>query len=166
MKRQRALTTIVTDGKQVATDTQASLGDQKLAGDFIKVVRDESTLFCFSGTFCLFDPLVRWYRAGCPEDGIPKTDPDYSHRLWVFDAEKPEPLTYVNVHKCPYPVPLYAPAAMGSGCEFAIGALYAGASLKDCIRIASKLDVYTGGKIKLYDIPVRKIGRKTKNVVS
>lgn len=149
----------MTDGKQVATDTQGTCGDQKLAGEFVKVVRDESTLFCFSGTFCLFDPLVKWYKAGCPVDDTPKMDPEYNHRLWVFNPDT-GPQTFVNVQKCPYPVPLFTPAAMGSGQEYALGALYAGASLKDAVRIASKLDIYTGGRVKLYDIPVKAKGGK------
>lgn len=153
----------MTDGKQVASDSQGSLGDERLPGEFVKVVRDESTLFCFSGTFCLFNPLVRWYKAGCPEDAIPKCDPEYSHRLWVFDPSVDHPQVFVNVHKSPYPIPLFTPAAMGSGSEYALGAVYAGASLKDAVRIASKLDVYTGGKIKLYDVPAKPNRGKTKH---
>lgn len=154
------MTTIVTDGKQIACDSQGSLGDQRLAGEFIKVVRDESSLFCFSGTFCLFAPLVNWYKAGFPEDAVPKSDAEYHHRLWVFDPNQATPLTFVNVHKAPYPIPLYTPAAMGSGSEYALGALLAGATPKEAVHIASKLDVYTGGRIKLYDIPAKGAGKQ------
>jgi hypothetical protein len=153
----------VTDGKQVASDSQATLGDQKLAGDFVKVVRDESTLFCFSGTFCMFTPLVKWYKGGCLEDAVPKCDPEYHHRLWVFNPSLDHPEVFVNVHKAPYPIPLFTPAAMGSGADYALGALYAGATLKEAVRIASKLDVYTGGKITLYDVPAKATRGKTKN---
>jgi len=37
--------------------------------------------------------------------------------------------------------------AIGSGCDYALGAMHAGASASDAVRIASALDVYTGGII-------------------
>lgn len=37
--------------------------------------------------------------------------------------------------------------AIGSGSRFAMGAMYAGSSAADAVRIASKLDEYTGGKV-------------------
>jgi len=37
--------------------------------------------------------------------------------------------------------------AIGSGGEFALGAMYAGKTAKEAIKIASQLDVYTGNAI-------------------
>jgi len=39
------------------------------------------------------------------------------------------------------------PFAIGSGSEFALGAMHAGATPLEAIRIASKLDIYTGGPL-------------------
>ena len=40
------------------------------------------------------------------------------------------------------------PVAVGSGCEFAIGAMAAGASSADAVRIAAKFDINTGGPVQ------------------
>lgn len=39
--------------------------------------------------------------------------------------------------------------ALGSGYAFALGAIYGGASVKDAMKVAKRLDPYTGGKIHL-----------------
>ncbi len=143
----------MTDGKTVATDSQGTVGTERQPGEFVKVVGDEHSLFCFSGAFAMFDPLVKWYREGCLANATPRADPDYSYCLWVFDVDLPHPLRFVNVHQSPYPSPLFTPCAMGSGGDYALGAVYAGATLEQAVNIAAKLDVYTGGPVKLYDIP-------------
>lgn len=38
--------------------------------------------------------------------------------------------------------------AIGSGCDFAMGAMAVGADAKEAVRAAAKLDTYTGGAIK------------------
>jgi len=40
------------------------------------------------------------------------------------------------------------PCAIGSGCHFAMGAMLAGASAVEAVKIAMKLDENTGGKVK------------------
>jgi hypothetical protein len=42
--------------------------------------------------------------------------------------------------------------ALGSGREFALGAMDAGASAIEAVRISSKRDIYTGGRIHAYNI--------------
>lgn len=49
-------------------------------------------------------------------------------------------------------IDLTKPYAIGSGYKFAIGALDAGASGKDAIKIASKRDVNTGGKVRCFKL--------------
>lgn len=44
------------------------------------------------------------------------------------------------------------PFAMGSGAVYALGAMDAGASAKEAVKIASDRDIYTGGKIRTYRI--------------
>ena len=43
--------------------------------------------------------------------------------------------------------PIKAPYAIGSGCDFAMGAMLAGCNAVDAVKIAAKLDPYTGGRI-------------------
>lgn len=44
------------------------------------------------------------------------------------------------------------PWAMGSGSDFAIGAMDAGASAREAVKIASQRDVGTGGKIRTWKL--------------
>jgi len=39
--------------------------------------------------------------------------------------------------------------AIGSGSHFAMGAMYAGADPKEAVKIAAKLDAYSGGRVKV-----------------
>lgn len=40
------------------------------------------------------------------------------------------------------------PYAVGSGEQFALGAMYAGASAEEAVKIASKMDIRTGGRVQ------------------
>jgi len=40
----------------------------------------------------------------------------------------------------------------GSGFKLAMGAMHAGASAREAVKIACKLDCYTGGKVNVYNI--------------
>lgn len=46
-----------------------------------------------------------------------------------------------------FPVPIDAPAATGSGMDFALGAMLAGKSPRQAVAIACRLDEGSGGKI-------------------
>jgi ATP-dependent protease HslVU (ClpYQ) peptidase subunit len=48
------------------------------------------------------------------------------------------------------PISVKAPQAIGTGSDVAVGAMLAGASAREAVKIASKVDVYTGGKITSY----------------
>lgn len=159
----------MTDGKIVAADSQATANSEVQPGGYTKIVRDESIVFCFSGTFSLFAPLMKWYRGGRKDKDALKIEVDYPNHLWIFDPREAGPMQIINAHKCPYPEPLTVPNAMGSGGCYALGALYAGATPAEAVEIAKKLDVFSGGDIQFVDIPQKPIRTKrgrTKNVVS
>lgn len=50
------------------------------------------------------------------------------------------------------PIVIREPYAIGSGSDFAMGAMLAGKSAKDAVKIAAKLDCYTGGPIKVLSL--------------
>jgi ATP-dependent protease HslVU (ClpYQ) peptidase subunit len=47
---------------------------------------------------------------------------------------------------------LYCNQGVGSGFKFAISAMDHGKSAKDAVKYAATRDIYTGGKIHVYDI--------------
>ena len=42
--------------------------------------------------------------------------------------------------------------AVGSGSEYAMGAMLAGAEVQEAVEIASDMDVYTGGKVRVVEV--------------
>lgn len=44
------------------------------------------------------------------------------------------------------------PSAIGSGGDFAMAAMMGGADAREAVKIASKLDPYTGGKIRVIKV--------------
>lgn len=114
---------------------------------------DKDLLFAFSGATCMFAPAIKWYKAGRSETQLLKTDTsDNNHTLLVFDPDR-GPQLYNNLHKNPYPEPFTLPCAIGSGGDFALGAFHAGATLEEAVTIAISLDVFSGGAVKVVDIP-------------
>jgi hypothetical protein len=100
----------------------------------------------------MFAPAIKWYKSGLAADR-PKVDGDeYNHTLWVFDPDRGAQC-FNNTHQNPYPEVAHFPAAMGSGAKFALGAFHAGASLTEAVQIAIALDVFSGGPVKVVDIP-------------
>jgi hypothetical protein len=52
----------------------------------------------------------------------------------------------------PYAAPVHAPWGLGQGAEFALGAIYAGASPKEAVEIACRLSTTSGLPVKVVDI--------------
>lgn len=153
MRRSTKITTILTDGNQVASDSQSSIGNERCPGECTKIIVENDILFAFSGTVCMFAPAIKWYKAGRSETDRPKAEAEGNpHTLWVFDPDRGAQC-FNNVHRNPYPEPLDFPAALGSGSKYALGAFHAGASLEDAVTIAIALDVFSGGEVKVIDIP-------------
>lgn len=50
--------------------------------------------------------------------------------------------------------------AVGSGSEYALGALVAGVSPKDSVKVAAALDLYTGGEVRTMKVKHTKRGEK------
>lgn len=145
------MTTVVSDGVQIASDSQTTAGGER-SGDFTKVVVDGHIVYCFAGPCYLFPLLIRWYQQGAFLEDRPSIEDDTTHSFWVI-GDDPGPQAFANIHKCPYPEPLTFPSAIGSGRKYALGALLAGADLATAVGIAAQLDVYTGGEIRVTDIP-------------
>lgn len=48
------------------------------------------------------------------------------------------------------PIRSKAPHAIGTGSDVAMGAMLAGATAQEAVKIAGKIDIYTGGKVTSY----------------
>jgi len=146
------MTTIAWDGKTLAVDSQETTGDtitsMKAKKLFLDVGRFKAV--AFTGTIQDAKSIIRW--AECEDGHQPKLDDHFvilaidakgrCHRL--HKAEIGEFTQELGIH------------AEGCGRDIAIGAMDAGASAIEAIKIACKRDVLTGGKVQSYTHNVKK----------
>lgn len=141
------MTTIAWDGKTLATDSMVtsdetilSTVDKKL---YLDVGRFKAVATC--GSAVKTDALIFWIKEG-EEGSPPKMGEDDCILCVTSDGD-----LYVYWHHdsdCHYCAT--GNMAAGSGSDIAFGALDAGATAVEAIKIASKRNVYTGGKVQSY----------------
>ena len=135
------MTTIATDRKTMAGDSQIN-GPYTLPKEFRKVRLIKGALIGCSGRTAQAELFFKWWADRCPVDAEPKVDDNFEAlvvfdgRVWAYDIEM-------------LPIDTGVPAATGSGMRFAMGAMMAGASPKEAVEIAMKLDPETGGRIRV-----------------
>lgn len=142
------MTVIATDGRTIAADSQMTYGSNERAAARVKKIgRSNGYIFALSGT-PIFDTVVKWFLDGAD----PKAMPTTAEGWWLLVIDAKGRMSLYSENK-PYPGPVSPPFALGSGCDFALGAMYAGASPEMAVRIACKLDIYCGGEIDVLEIP-------------
>lgn len=141
------MTTIAFDGRTVAADRQMTIGGTAVKSPFAKISRvkyegAKSVVGFSSGNVCHVAPVIDWMHRGCPNDDtkpdIHTEGKDFSLMLvnaaGVFYAT--ESLNLIPIGNIPW--------AIGSGADFALGAMAAGASAKRAILLTMDLDTSTG----------------------
>jgi len=134
------MTTIATDGKTMASDTLLS-GSFREQFDSVKLFRIDNAVYGISGDWGLSMAYIDWVRAGRPKDDKPDASGQWN-ALFVKDGKiwwEGEGLR---------PIENGTPNAIGSGKDFAMGAMLAGATPSQAVKIAMMLDTSTGGKIR------------------
>lgn len=136
------MTTIAWDGKTLAADRAAwSSGVKYRVRKVHKITAPDGTKFlvgcCGDGGWLA--ALLGWMRGGPHPGKYPTNDKlsialvvDEKHRLWRLDTELKYMPVYDQIHAC------------GAGQDIAIGALEAGATAAQAIRIAIKRGDYAG----------------------
>lgn len=147
------MTTIAWDGKTVAADTQLSYGYTLAPGKHIKYYEiGDGTFLLGSG---LVSEIADWaeYMKERAQGERPKVPRLKESTLWVLTGrgknKRVEEVLrgdrYVHV------MPINAPWAIGSGGEFALGAMGAGATAEEAVKIASKFDPFTNNKVTVLE---------------
>lgn len=132
------MTTIATDGKTMAADTQQH--GQYIDQFVLQKIQliDKSLVGVAGNTLCaqLFFQWL-WNKKSEDEPILGKT----FEALIIGRV-----VLYMN--KRLIPIEVGAPAAIGSGARYAMGAMLAGATPEEAVRIAMQLDPFTGGEVK------------------
>lgn len=134
------MTTIATDGRSMVCDGRSCVGDTIACNNAVKITRlKDGSLLGLSGRASVQPKLAAWLNN---EGAFPKDCGDWS-ALHLLPGE----VRFYNQDASEGYNPLDLPAAVGSGREFAIGAMLAGASAQKAVHIATQADPFSGGKI-------------------
>jgi len=134
------MTTVVANRELVATDSLI-VGDHK--GTAQKVFKVKGHCVGIAGTYCACINFIRWYKRR-DKDDPPEGIEDVmaialtpSGELRVYEGS----VNYFCIDD--------DFTAIGSGAGAALGAMFMGANPQHAIKIASKVDAYTGGRVQI-----------------
>jgi 20S proteasome alpha/beta subunit len=134
------MTTIVTDGKSIAADGQSTAGDMVTNTSCQKLTRlPDGSIVGGCGELSAMRRAINCLHS-------PDAHPD--DLTGEFTLVRLFPNGRVATYEgCLFASDLPAPVAIGSGREFAMGAMLAGKSPKDAVEIACQRDIYSGGDV-------------------
>lgn len=144
------MTTIITDGVTIAADGLGCIGGEVNGTDDKKIIIEKGVVYALSGFVGMRDALIAWHQDGAKVADVPATPDGDSWTLLVIDTSGAKYFT----GKCAYPNKVRTPFALGSGSDYAMGALHAGLSPQQAVQLVidKRLDVGTGGEIQVIDI--------------
>ena len=142
------MTTIVASEDFIAADGLRCAGDTIEGLDSRKIVVERGVVYALCGASVMRGPLIKWHQAGADPDKLPKCGYEGGWALVVIDRDGIRRYT----DKCPYADPARYPYVDGSGYQYALGAVKAGADPAEAVRIACECDVHSGGEVQVVDI--------------
>lgn len=134
------MTTIAWDGRVLAGDRLSHVGGTPVRARKVYRVRDPDgriALVGFAGAMVAIEPILEWMRTG--------EKPSLKNLKWtVMLVDDERVVHYMTSETCRWDSIGSVVWAIGSGSDYALGAMYAGKSATDAVRIASRLDIETG----------------------
>jgi hypothetical protein len=139
------MTTIATDGITIAADTASFFGNILHRKDKTKLVVRHGRIYTISGTAAILESAIKWHHAGADPNDAPK------HGDWNLLVIDRDAIT-LFASDVPYPTLVEPPFAMGTGDSLAIGAMDAGCTPEQAVRIAIRRDANTDGDVQVLKI--------------
>ncbi len=136
--------------REMATDSQATAGYCTVSTTTTKLFRVVDGWLAFCGN---------WADAQCLMDYLAGDEVDLKGlEVGAFimpDTGNPYQLVLSNAGRVQQ-MPISCSFALGSGSDYALGAMEAGASAKDAVKAAIKYDVFSGGRVVVKKRGVKK----------
>jgi hypothetical protein len=128
----------------MSADSQSTRGAS--SSPTVKIFRGKSYIVGYAGTETAGQKFVSWLKN---KDNDKPIVSDFEALVLHFDGK----IEYWDDNM--FPIPVHADYyAIGSGADFASGALFLGHSTEEAVKAAREHDVYTGGRIRTYKIPM------------
>lgn len=140
------MTTIATDGWTMASDSRLS-GEYLDSDYFVKIHRVHRCLIGGAGDPSEFLMWLNWFRH---KQRDLDSYPDMSGETGILVLKQDR--TVLHYASTPFPISIGLPAAEGSGSHIALGAMDAGASPEEAVRIAIRRDVNSGGRVRTFTL--------------
>lgn len=140
------MTTIVYKDGVMAADSRAYSGGAEGMGEKVKIRRlsDESLIGCSTIIPGLSEAMIDWIESDMKGDTPNRKDKAFSAIM-----VSPEGKVYMMSNESLIAGPLKADFfATGTGADYAKGAMMMGASAKQAVKIAKRLDVWSDGKVR------------------
>jgi ATP-dependent protease HslVU (ClpYQ) peptidase subunit len=134
------VTTIAYRDGVIAADTLISCGNHR-DGSYTKIAKRGRLLGGSSGSAAEGYAWLRWFEAGC------KGEPPKMLKTNAFIAQPNGTLVFFGEDGSFPFKPNGEFYAIGSGCEYAVGAMAFGASAPEAVRIAMQFDSGSAGEI-------------------
>ena len=147
------MTTIAVKDGVVASDSRLTQGDQVLDDQYDKRRECNGVQFFIAGNVTDDEQVIQCYFDG--EDVVEDVEGTPAAEFIIADGMD---VYYGGIETVGFwkmRIKTTTPYAIGSGASYALGAMDAGATAKEAVKIASR-DVYTGGLIRTYKLKDKK----------
>jgi hypothetical protein len=135
-------TEIAADGLRLFTDLIAGTKHQKI------VVTDDA-VYAFTGSVPAMAPMIEWHKAGADPDKLP---PNLGNEWGTLIVINQADGIHKYTHSCLYKEWFAPPIAFGAGADYALGAIWHGASAREAIELICEHTNHTGGEVMSVDI--------------
>lgn len=151
------MTTIAYDGRYLAADTLGVRGGNRSEQPSCKIAVQDGYAFAFGGFWGHFrQQLMAWALAAFRDADAPDA-PEW-RGCPAKDVEgamlvvTPTRGLLVFTDQAPYPDPEAWPFAVGTGGDIALGAMGAGVTAMEAVKLAMRWDLKTGGEVDFIDV--------------
>ncbi len=141
------MTTIAFDGSSIAYDSYVTQGGVIVDNTGSKHWKIKGADFFFAGAVQDYEHLASWFfdrGYDSPEDTDCSAIVVSGDK--VFEVASQKDIFLINQE--------HKPLALGTGGSFALGAMDAGCSAKEAVKIACNRDIYSGGRVREYRLKV------------
>ena len=139
------MTTVTYKAGIIACDNQALENDIAIKCS-VKAVQNDTHVFCLAGTLTTGLNYLAWLQDAGPDSDVPPPKQKGTDVVQFCKKTGKVGQWYGNIY-----LPIEDRiAAWGSGAHLALGAMAAGASAEEAIKIASKWDPYSGLGVQVF----------------